>query len=46
MFSSEKELDKDGKQVSWLDQMKRIKAGTEIFEVWAFTAPEPVEGAK
>ena len=33
MFSSEKEIGPDGKQVSWLDQMKRIPAGTEIFKV-------------
>ena len=46
MFSSEKELDKNGKQVSWLDQMKRIKAGTEIFEVWAHTAPPQLDDAK
>ena len=33
LFSSEKEIGPDGKQVSWLDQMKRIPAGTEIFKV-------------
>ena len=39
LFSSEKEIDADGKQVSWLDQMKRIPEGTEIFKVIAQNGP-------
>ena len=39
MFSSEKEIGEDGKQVSWLDQMKRIPAGTDVFKVIAQKGP-------
>ena len=33
MFSSEKELDGDGNQVSWLDQLARIGEGVELMKV-------------
>ena len=33
MFSSDKEIGADGKQVSWLDQLARIEQGTEIMKV-------------
>jgi len=44
MFSATKELDSNGNQVSWMDQMKRIKAGDAIFTAKALTKPESLGG--
>lgn len=40
----EKELDADGNQVMFYDQLKRIQAGETILEVYAKTAPESLGG--
>ena len=39
MFSSEKEIGEDGKQVSWLEQLQRLESGSELFTVRGLTAP-------
>lgn len=44
MFPLDKELDDDGNQVMWYDQIKRIPSGSELFTVNALTAPVGVGG--
>ena len=46
MFNKDKEIGSDGKQVSWLDQLQRIKKGDALFTVKALTAPEGIDGSK
>ena len=47
MFSSEKEIGADGKQISWLDQLQQgIKEGAVLFTVKALTAPKGIEGSE
>ena len=47
MFSAEKEIGADGKQVSWLDQLQQgIPEGAELFTVRALTAPDGIEGSE
>ena len=46
MFQSDKEIGLDGKQISWIEQLQRIKSGAQLFTVRALTAPEGIEGSK
>ena len=46
MFSSEREYDASGKEVTWMEQMKRIPAGSDLFTVMGLTAPPGHEDSK
>jgi len=43
-FDHEKEFDADGNQVSFLDQLQRLEAGMNVYDVYALTAPICREG--
>mmetsp|Transcript_20843 Transcript_20843/g.25549 ORF Transcript_20843/g.25549 Transcript_20843/m.25549 type:complete len:253 (-) Transcript_20843:28-786(-) len=46
LFTNTREFDDDGKQVSWLDQMKRIPSGASLFTVRALTAPAGIPNSR
>lgn len=46
MFSSDKQFNEFGEQVSWLDQLQQIELGSELFTVRGLTAPPGHEGSE
>lgn len=43
-FSDDPEIDADGNQVTWYEQLRTIEAGSTLFEVYGMTAPHELDG--
>ena len=43
-FPDSPQYDSDGNQITWYDQLKTIKSGESVLEVFAMTAPPALNG--